>query len=185
MKKIFKVIFKFKVPSTTGRSLDFRTKVADIKYAVEEFNTSFDFKEVKLISIRQQEIELLSMINVKDESVQVTAKYLSVFSKRLYHDRSWSIFSRENAKLFTASSFNDVTNKYLDIYEKIPVIPEDLQKSVHPELSKDINEQMDDASLIKALEALINIQDVGEEEIKLNRKKGIIEIKRILLSLLG
>lgn len=185
MKKVFDIIFKFKVPSSAGNSLDFRTKISDIKYAVEQFNNNFNFKEIKLIDIRRQEIELLFIINAKNDSVQITAKDLSVLSKRLYHDRGWSIYSRENAKLFTASSFKEVTEKYLNIYEKMPVIPEELQKSVHPQLSKDINEQMDDSSSIKAFEALINIQNVGDEETKLRRKKGIIEIKSILLSLLG
>lgn len=185
MKKIFKVIFTFKVPNSAGNALDFRTKVNDIKYAVESFNENFDFKKIKLVDVRQQELELLLSIDVENQSVLVNAKSLSAFSKRLYHDRGWSIYSSENAKLFTASSFQEVTSEYLQHYEKFPVIPEELQESIHPELTKDINAQMNDSDAIKALEALISIQNIGSEEVKASRKKGVVEIKRVLLSLLS
>lgn len=185
MNKIFKVIFTFKVPSNAGSLLDFRTKIGDIKYAVEKFNANFSFKQVKLVSVRQQEIELLFSINVENESVTVSAKDLSVFSKRLYHDRTWSIYSRESAKLFTASTFEEVADELLQSYQQIPVIPDELQKSLHPELSKDINDQISDVAAVKAFESLINIQDIGDEDTRNDRKKGIVEIKRVLLSLLS
>lgn len=60
------------------------------------------------------------------------------------------VYSKKNAKLFTEYKFNEVTVKYLNTYQEIPVMPEKLQKAIQPELSRDINEQMDDDSSLKS-----------------------------------
>jgi len=185
MKKICRVVFGFKVPSAVGSSLDFRTKLDDVNYAFTQFNRRFeDFKQVKLLAVRNQELEFLLAIEVEDEDVIPNARDLSALSKRLYHDRSWRIYSRENAKLFTATVFEDVTEEYAERFDNLPDIPKDLTKTV-ADVSRDINSQMSDQQALEAFEALLKIQNIGDENKRSTRKKSILEIKSILLSTLS
>ncbi|SDI57386.1 hypothetical protein [Desulfosporosinus hippei] len=186
MQKICRVVLVLKVPSAAGSSLDFRTKLEDINYAITQFNKRFEgFKQVKLLAVKNQELEFLLSIEVEDKSVIPNARDLSAFSKRLYHDRSWSIYSRENAKLFTATVFEDVTEEYAEHFENLPDIPKNLTKTVANDVSRDINTQMNDQQAIEAFEALLKIQNIGDENKRSTRKKSIIEIKSILLSTLS
>jgi hypothetical protein len=180
------VVFVFKVPSPAGSSLDFRTKLDDINYAVTQFNRKFEeYKKIKFLDVRNHELEFLLSIEVEDQDVQANARDLSAFSKRLYHDRSWQIYSRETSKLFTASVFEDVTMEYSEKFENLPDIPDELDKKVSFNVSRDINSLMNDQQALEAFEALLKIQNIGEEALKSTRKKRILEIKSILLSTLS
>lgn len=186
MEKIYKVVFVFKVPSPAGSSLDFRTKLEDINYAVNQFNKKFeDYKRIKLLDVRERELEFLFSIEVEDQDVEANARDLSAFSKRLYHDRSWQIYSRETSKLFTASNFEDVTLEYAQKFETLPDIPKELAKKVTTDVSRDINSLMNDQQALEALEALLKIQNIGDEALRTTRKSRILEIKSILLSTLS
>lgn len=186
LEKIYRVVFVFKVPSSAGTSLDFRTKLEDISYAVTQFNRKFeDHKQIKFLDVRHHQLEFLLSIEVENQDVKVNARDLSAFSKRLYHDRSWKFYSGETFKLFTASVFEDVTMEYAEAFENLPEIPEYLAKKVTSNVSADINSLMNDQMALEAFESLLKIQNIGTEALRSTRKKRIFEIKSILHSTLS
>lgn len=186
IKKIFSVEVILSYPNEEGLKLDFRTKALDIFYAVEQFNANFPgFKSIKLQDIKKDTIKFLFDIEVVSEDVIVNARDITVFSKRLFHDRGWSKYSAKDTKLFTGNEFEDVTEQYISNYDKIEAIPSNLLLKISHELNIEINEKLDDAQAVKALQALISIQDIGSNEIKSFRKDSLVEIKRILLETLS
>lgn len=179
----YRVVLVLKVPSTAGKKLDFRLMVDDVIYAVEKFNKKFSsLKEIKLEAIEKQKIKLLFYF--KQAAVSVDTRDLTMFSKRLSNDRGWNIFSREEGKLFTAEKFEPIDENVTD-YDALPVIPVNLKDELLDDINKDINSQLTDDECAKALQSLISIQNIGDIETQLKRKKSVTDIKKILISTLS
>lgn len=179
--KIYSVELKFKVPNFTGMNLNFQTKVNDIIYAAQEFNENFDFKSIKITSVEEKSIKMLFQINLANENVDVNARDLTVFSKRLYHEREWHIYSREESKLFTAIKFEDITDEMEKDYDSIPEFPETIFHNIKLSIDENINEKMTDEKALIVFQSLLGVQDIGKEETKRFRQLSIKKIKTILL----
>jgi len=188
MIKLYEIELCFKVPNDQGRLLDLRSKVFDILYAVEEFNcTEFkDYKKIFLKNILRKRIQLLLYIDKHNGSNQVTARDISVFSKRLYHDKNWSIFTKENAKLFVTLKFEECLNTTNYKFDGITFFSQEIIdiKKKYPQNNSNIDifnsHILSDRDLLTWTEMLISMQEVGSE-FEIERKKKIIyQLKEII-----
>ncbi|MBV4425278.1 hypothetical protein [Clostridium tyrobutyricum] len=173
---IFKISLSFKVPNEQGILLDFRTKKQDIAYGVLAFNRQFKNKKtIKLLNINKNSLVLLLKIN---KPGKITAREITYFSKRLHHDRNWQKYSRDNTKLFTASVFNEVTQQFINDFDKMPEVNTDINQE---DLSNVTDVKLSDEDAINALKALINLQNIGSKEIIEKRKNLLLKIKNLLI----
>lgn len=179
MYKIYKSELNFKTPNENGLLLDFRKMRQDIVYALIAFNKQFKGqKTIKLISINEKTISLLLKI---EKLGNFSARELTYFSKRLHHDRNWKVYSRDATKLFTSSVFQDVTNDYIEQFDIMPEINDET-----PKLTSDVPLEYDSITLsdedaLKALDALIKLQDIGSHETISLRKETLKSIKELLI----
>lgn len=194
MVRVYEIELAFKVPNDQGRLLDLRSKVFDIIYAVEEFNyTDFkDSKKIYLANIDKRTISLLLYIDKLTGTKAVTARDISVFSKRLYHDKNWSIFTKENAKLFTTIKFEERFSYYYEekfkedrfysqeVLELTKLYPDDNLNI--PIFNSHI---LSDKDLLIWIEKLIATQELGSEFQIEKTKKAIYQLKEIIKSYLS
>lgn len=185
MRTLYYVELVLKVPSEEGRKADFRTKTSDIITAVTKFNQKYDFKKIKIREVESQKIILFFAIDLNSYDVPVSARDLSFFSKRLYHDFNWKIFSREGAKLFTAAAFTYVEEEeHLRSFDQAPAVPDSIKdlKVDEESLEDDVHDLITDEEALKLFEVLLSIQDIGDDLSIQARKKYIGDIKMTLLN---
>ncbi|MCY6354358.1 hypothetical protein [Clostridium sp. ZS2-4] len=180
--KVFRFKLSFKVPTEEGTNLDFITKSEDIFYAINEFNDKFqNSKNIKLISIEKQHIEILLYIKVNNKNIKVSGKDLSLFSRKLFHDREWSRYSRDKGKLFMSVLAKDITDE-----KKCNVMPYYIKIVPTPKNYLSVQDKiLSDEKALIAFKSLLAIQDIGDTEVISYRKNTIRNIKKLLIKVLS
>lgn len=182
---MYNINLTFKVPNDNGRLLDFRQKVYDIIYAVEEFNYTV-FPNTKKLYLNEIEKKVIKLILFIEKKGKVTARDISVFSKRLYHDKNWIVFTKETAKLFTAKlekvrpglaymkfdESNFISDEVISLTQNYP---KDLSnKTIF------YNHILSDEDLKNWIEKLIKTQNQGNEFQVEKKKRVIYQLKEII-----
>lgn len=109
--KVFKVIVALKTPSQAGMTADFRKKAKDIFDAADFFNNKFARwnKRILITGIDNNKIDMLLIKEVIDDKTIISPLEIGVFSRFLYHNRSWQNFSCETSKLFKSIMFKEIS----------------------------------------------------------------------------
>ena len=190
---IYDVELVLKVPNNQGKLLDFRTRILDIIYAVEEFNYS-NFSIKKKLYLKNVERKVIQLYLYIDKKSDVTARDISAFSKRLYHDKNWSIFTRETSKLFTTlklerinlninSKYSNVRLKFDDenfISKDVLKIKEKYSNIDNSNIDIFNNHELSDDDLMYWIKKIIQTQNQGGPMEVERKKKIIYELKEII-----
>ncbi len=110
--KIFKVIVTLKTPSEEGLKADFRRKAKDVFEAAAFFNNKFARwnKRIFVSNIEPNKISMLLIKEVIDDDTVISPLEIGIFSRFLYHNKKWSVYSRETSKLFASIMFKEINN---------------------------------------------------------------------------
>jgi len=110
--KIFKVIVTLKTPSEEGLKADFRKKSKDVFEAAAFFNNKFARwnKRIFVSNIEPNKISMLLIKEVIDDDTVISPLEIGIFSRFLYHNKKWSVYSRETSKLFASIMFKEINN---------------------------------------------------------------------------
>jgi hypothetical protein len=108
--KIFKVIVALKTPSPEGMKADFRGRSKDIFDAADFFNNKFARwnKRLFITGIDNNKIDMLLIKEVIDDKTIISPLEIGVFSRFLYHNRQWQLYSCETSKLFKSIMFKEI-----------------------------------------------------------------------------
>ncbi|MCZ0875625.1 hypothetical protein [Peribacillus sp. AS_2] len=182
----YNICLTFRAPSGEGKKLKIKSRLDDIIYAVKSYNGHYkDSKEIKLVDVTDiNEIILLLKIKVDLNTVdvnEINARELSYFSKRLYHDKQWDIYSRVESKLFTSTVFDLLTDEEASMYEELPEIPEDFSEVKKERSNIRTPDQLTDEGAIDVFKALLSVKDIGDSNTVIKRRENIEKIKVVLL----
>jgi hypothetical protein len=170
----YEVKLELRFPSEKAKEFDFSSRIHEIFEAVNAFNSYYADRtppmEMKLIYVGRDMIHLYYSTHE-----QPSGRDLSVFSKRLYHEFNWRIYSRIATKLFklTLGPEQITENEFESAIVCLP--------SSSPQQEIETITLTDDEA-IQAFQALISTQTLGIQTSRDKKQKAIHKIKEILMT---
>lgn len=165
-----------------GVDINFINRISDIEFAVHQYNQYYQTRELKVVDVNPT--SLITIVRIENEDVtDYSARLVSVFSKRLYHNRGWSVFTSREGNLFEAD-VEKLEHYTQDEWNNLLSIPLVLQKVGETHTGVIERPIMSDGEMMQALDAIIKIQDIGSPENIVDRQNALVEIKRIVSNLI-
>jgi hypothetical protein len=173
--QIFRIELVLKSPNDLGVALNFTEKKHDIYEAIHVFNDYYKKQNLKSTNTRSLQLEEIYVKSIvlllsisSDEVDEVNGRTIQYFSRYLYHQRNWGVYTRFENKLFRTK--NEI--------QPIKMSPEEFQKKEHELLNLD--DIMTDEEMVDALRGLLLSKKFGDETGITKKRKIIYEIKRLL-----
>jgi len=189
---IISIVLKIKSPSSDAAELDFTEKTEDILESVNIFNDKFrDWsKRIIITSLSKRAMHLLMVIERANIAENLSVKEIRSFIQYLRNNKGWSVYSREENKMFETVEFYKVdTNAAISILHRVKPDSilyknqkEDIDFMKEAEIFKETDSgssaDMDDEDIITVIEYLIKTKKKGT---KAREKAEDIEtIKKVI-----
>lgn len=199
----YDIFLKLKSPSDLIEKFQTSEFKDDLKEAQCAFNKHFHGKKSIEVCFDEHSTIHVILIMIKPVERNITAKELTYFSRYLYQEKDWAIYSNEDNKLFiTAKPIKQIEKSDVEIYfaeMDLDVTtrywfspdnePDDLGEEEEDDDTLEISEistdvSLSDSQLMKSVEFLIETKNHGNFKSKNNKRETLEKIHEAIIKYL-
>jgi hypothetical protein len=185
-----------KTPTKEFKEKGFSQFISDIEEAIKHYKKAYvGARSILLLDVNEISIHLLLASEVS-ETISLSARDLTTFSKYLYNNKDWKRLSRERSTLFYQKQIRRYLGYELSLlFEKFDkevndyIDPQDQYQEAEAEINtgsefdeKDslYSEDLSDDQCVQILRYVLSTKDLGSPEHKRQKLSAVSQIKSIL-----